>query len=79
MVDACAVLCELIGGNGVSLHIVRISMATSTSGRHIDRIDRITWIAGRSQVVDTVAIGADGNLGIASRPALTMHAGVVLR
>ena len=40
VVDACAVLCELICGNGVSPHVIRISMATSACIGHIDWINR---------------------------------------
>ena len=40
VMDASAVLGELICRNRVSLHVVRISMAASTSLRHIDWIDR---------------------------------------
>ena len=40
VMDASAVLGELICRNRVSLHVVRIGMAATTSLRHIDWIDR---------------------------------------
>ena len=58
VVDAGAVLCELVCGDGVSLHVIRVSMAASACVRHVDRIHRRTWIAGGSQVVDTMTIRA---------------------
>ena len=78
MVDARAVLCELIRGNGVSLHVVRVGMAASARVRHVERINRRARIARRSYVVHTMTIRAHRNLGITSRKALAVHTGVVL-
>lgn len=46
VVHARAVLCELIRGNGVSLHITRVGMAAGARVRNVDRVHRGTWIAG---------------------------------
>ncbi len=47
VVHAHAVLGELIRGNGVSLHIIRVRMAARARVRHVDRIHRGAGIAGR--------------------------------
>ncbi len=78
VVHAGAVLCELIRGNGISLHIARVGMAPSAGVRHVDWVDRGAGIAGRLYVVDTMAIRAHGNLRVSSREALAVHAGAVL-
>src|SRR6266568_8006970 len=40
VVHARAVLCELIRGNGISLHVVRVRVAARARVRHVDRIHR---------------------------------------
>src|SRR6266567_1809081 len=47
VVHARAVLCELIRGNGISLHVVRVRMAARARVRHVDRIHRGSGITGR--------------------------------
>ena len=78
MVDAGAVLCELIRGNGISLHVIRVSMAASAGVRHVHRIDRRTRIARRSEIVDTMTIRAHRNLRVTSRKAFAVHTSAVL-
>lgn len=78
VVDAGAVLCELVCGDGVSLHVIRVSMAASACVRHVDRIHRRTWIAGGPQVVDTMTIRAHCNFGVTGSQAFTVHTGVIL-
>lgn len=78
VVHARAVFCELIGGNGISLHVARVSMAASARGGHVDRIHGGAGIAGRPYIVDTMTIRAHGYLRVSSREALAVHTGVVL-
>ncbi len=78
VVNACAVLCELIRGNGISLHVLRVRMAAGAGVRHVNRVDGGTGIAGQPQIVDTVTIRAYCNLGVSSREALAVHTGAVL-
>ncbi len=47
VVHARAVLCELIRGDGVSLHVTRVRMAARARVRHVDWVHRGTGIAGR--------------------------------
>ena len=46
VVHARAVLCELIRGNGVSLHVGGVRMAARARIRHVDRVYRRTGITG---------------------------------
>ena len=78
VVHARAVLCELIRGNGISLHVTRVRMAASARVRHVDRIDRGAGIAGGPQIVDTMTIRAHCNLRVSGREALAVHTGAVL-
>ena len=47
VVHARAVLCELIRGNGISLHVTHVRMAASAGVRHVDRVHSGAEIAGR--------------------------------
>ena len=78
VVHARAVLCKLIRGNGISLHVTRVRMAASARVRHVDRIDRGAGIAGGPQIVDTMTIRAHCNLRVSGREALAVHTGAVL-
>ena len=78
VVHARAVLCELIRGNGVSLHVSRVGVAARAGVGHVDRVHGGTGIAGRPEIVDAMTIRAYGNLRVSSREALAVHAGVVL-
>ena len=53
-------------------------MAARAGLGHVDRIHGGTGIAGRPDIVDAVAVDADGNLGVSGGEALAVHAGVVL-
>ena len=78
MVDAHAVLCELIRGDGVSPHVIGVSMAASARVRHVQRIHRRTRIGRRSEIVDTMTIRAHRNLRVTSRKAFAVHTSAVL-
>src|SRR5208283_356035 len=78
VVHARAVLCELIRGNGISLHVNRISMAARARVGHVDRIDGGAGIAGCPYIVDTMTIRAHCNLRISSRESFAVHTGWVL-
>ena len=78
VVDAGAVIGKLIGGNAVLLHVSRVGVAARTGFGHVDGVHGGTGIAGWPEIVDAMTIGAYGNVGVTSREALSMHAGVVL-
>src|SRR5579883_267959 len=70
---------ELVGGNLVRLHVRGIGMAMTAGLRHVRRIDAGARIVGRKDVVNAVAIHADGDFVIALRKPLAMNAGEILR
>ena len=78
MVDARAVFCELIRGNRVSRHVVRIRVATSAGVRDIDWVHSRSWVAWRFDIMHAVAIDAHRNLGVTDRPSLAMDTRSVL-
>ena len=69
---------ELIGGDAVGLHVSGIGVAARAGLGHVDGVDGGTRIAGRTDVMDAVAVDADGDLVVTSREALAVDAGVVL-
>ena len=69
---------KLARRNLVTAHVNRVRVTASARVRHVDRVHCRTWVAGRSQIVDAVAVRADGDLGVTSREAFAVHAGVVL-
>src|ERR1035437_8356420 len=78
VMDAGGVVGKLIGGDAVGLHERRVGVAARTGLGHVDGVDRRAGIDGRADIVDAVAIDADGDLGITGGEALAVHAGVVL-
>ena len=78
VMHAGVVLCELIRGNAVWLHVLRVGMAARACFSDVDGVNRGSGIAGRPYVVDAVTIDAHGNFGVSSGTELAMHAGVVL-
>lgn len=78
MVHARAVLGKLIRGDVVSLHVRRIRVAAGTGLRHVQGVHFRTRVAGRAEIMDTMAVDAYRNLGVPLRQALAVHAGFVL-
>ena len=78
VMHARAVLCELIGGDGISLHVTRVGMTAGAGVRHVDRVHRGAGVAWRPEIVDAMAIGAYRNLRVSSSEALAVHTRAVL-
>ena len=78
MVDAGAVALELVGRDGVSLHVGRIGVAAGTGLSDVQGVDLRTCIVCRPQIMNTVAIGADRDFLITFRAQLAVDAGQVL-
>jgi len=78
VMDAGGVVGELIGGDAVLLHIRGIRVTARTGLSNIDGIDRGTRVAGRTDVMNAVAIDANGYLDVSGSEALAVNACVVL-
>ena len=78
VMHAGVVLCELIRGNAVGLHVLRVGVAARACLRDVDGVHRGPGIGGWPYIVDAVTIDAHGNFGVSSGTTLAVHAGVVL-
>src|SRR5690349_12680124 len=78
VVNAGLILGKLIGGNPIRFHVVRIGVAARAGLGDVQRIHGGLNIADGAEVVDAVAIDADGDFGVALRQKLAVHAGDVL-
>lgn len=79
MMNACVVEREFIRGNLVTFHIFRIRMAGGASLRHIQWIDSRSRVIRRLNIVNPVAINADGDFGVALGHQFSVHARQILR
>ncbi len=78
-VDAQLVGVELIGGDAVRLHALGVRVAAGAEFRHVEREDRGRGVSGLLDVVDAVAVRADGHaLVVAGQQLLAVDAGEVL-
>ena len=78
MVNTLAVFRELISRNLVCAHVGGVSVTMGARIRDVDGIDGRTRIAGHSQIVDAVAVGADCNFRVTTGEPLPVYAGLVL-
>src|SRR5690242_4046938 len=78
MVNALVIVRKLGGGNFIFLHALLISVAAGAGSGDVDRIQRGARIAGRADIVDAVAVNADGSLGVAGGQPFPVNAGVML-
>src|SRR5205823_11568838 len=78
VVNALAISGELVGRDLVRLHVGLVGMTAGAGLGDVRGVDTGTGVAGRTQVVHTMAIDADGNLGVALSQEFAMNAGLIL-
>jgi hypothetical protein len=78
VMHAGVVLGELIRGNAVWLHVLRVGVAARACLSDIDRVDCGLGIFRRPYIVDTMAIDAYRNFRVSRRKEFSVHTGVVL-
>ena len=64
VVNAGAVLRELIGGEGIFLHVGSVGMAARTSLGDVERMNFRTSVAGRPKSMYAVAINTNCHFGV---------------
>ena len=78
VMNAGAIFCELIRGNGISLHVRGVRVAPGTGLRDVERMNSRAGVAGGAQSMNTMAIDAHCHLGVALGKKFAVHAGLVL-
>ena len=78
MVHASAVTRVLIGWDCVFLHVCCVGMAPGAGLGHVGGVNFGARVTCRTHAMHSVAIDADGYLGIASREQFAVDAGLVL-
>ena len=78
VVHALAVICKLVRGNAVGLHVRGVRVAARARLRDVEGMDVGTRVSRWAQIVHSMAIDANGHFRIAFRKQFAVYAGLVL-